>query len=86
MNMNMRGDIPEKNMNIWPCREWSPAWGLKSACRAIISLLADPEADSPLNCDAGNMLRAGDLIAYHSMVKMYRIEHAYSTMPTLPLL
>lgn len=44
--------------------EWSPAWNLLSACRAIISLLDDPAADSPLNCDAGNMIRAGDMRAY----------------------
>ncbi len=24
-----------------------------SVCRAVIALLAHPEADSPLNCDAG---------------------------------
>lgn len=32
---------------------WSPAWTLQSVCRAVIALLAHPEADSPLNCDAG---------------------------------
>ena len=57
-------------------REWSPAWSLQSACRAIVSLLNDPAADSPLNCDAGNMIRAGDLRAYNSVAKMYCIEHA----------
>ncbi|CAI5740470.1 unnamed protein product [Peronospora destructor] len=39
-------------------REWSPAWTLRAACLAVISLLSDPAADSPLNCDAGNMIRA----------------------------
>lgn len=33
---------------------WSPAWTLQSVCRAIIALMAHPEADSPLNCDSGN--------------------------------
>lgn len=28
--------------------EWSPAWSLQAACRAIIALLAAPAADSPL--------------------------------------
>lgn len=28
--------------------EWSPAWSLQAACRAIIALLEKPEADSPL--------------------------------------
>merc|ERR1719240_1104628 len=62
-------------------KEWTPAWGLQSACRAIIALLSDPEADSPLNCDAGNMIRAGDMIAYKSMAKMYTTEHAMQAMP-----
>lgn len=52
-------------------REWSPAWSIQSACRAIVALLADPAPDSPLNCDAGNMLRANDIIAFTSVVKMY---------------
>lgn len=34
---------------------WSPAWTLQSVCRAIIALMAHPEADSPLNCDSGIM-------------------------------
>jgi peroxin-4 len=82
--------------------EWSPAWGLQSACRAIVSLLGDPYADSPLNCDAGkvvfdsnclahsvsncaktpgNMIRANDMVAYNSMARMYRAEHAVRAMP-----
>lgn len=32
---------------------WTPTWDLQGACRAIQALLADPAADSPLNCDAG---------------------------------
>ena len=44
-------------------------------------LLGNPEADSPLNCDAGNMLRAGDTVAYESMANMYRIEYALKEMP-----
>lgn len=50
---------------------WSPAWTLHSVCRAILALLCNPEPDSPLNCDAGNMLRARDDIAYWSMARMY---------------
>ena len=33
---------------------WTPAWTLHSVCRAILALLSSPEADSPLNCDAGS--------------------------------
>ena len=37
-------------------KEWSPAWSLQSSCRAILAILSDPAHDSPLNCDAGNMV------------------------------
>jgi peroxin-4 len=57
-------------------KEWSPAWNLQSACRAIIAILGDPAADSPLNCDAGNMLRAGDDRAFRCMARMYCEEFA----------
>uniref|UniRef100_A0A8R7RDA0 UBC core domain-containing protein n=1 Tax=Triticum urartu TaxID=4572 RepID=A0A8R7RDA0_TRIUA len=30
---------------------WSPARTLDFVCRAILALMAHPEADSPLNCD-----------------------------------
>ncbi|VAI21001.1 unnamed protein product [Triticum turgidum subsp. durum] len=50
---------------------WSPAWTLQSVCRAIIALMAHPEADSPLNCDSGNLLRSGDIRGYQSMARMY---------------
>ncbi|CAM9203458.1 unnamed protein product [Heterosigma akashiwo] len=62
-------------------KEWSPAWGLQAACRAIIAIMSDPAADSPLNCDAGNMVRAEDMRAYGSIASMYRIEHALTEMP-----
>jgi len=57
-------------------KEWSPAWSLQSACRAIMSLMSMPEPDSPLNCDAGNMLRARDNRAYRSVARMYCAEYA----------
>jgi peroxin-4 len=55
---------------------WSPAWTLASVCRAIQTLLSHPEADSPLNCDAGNMIRAGDHEAFTALARFYAIEHA----------
>lgn len=50
-------------------KNWSPAWSLEGACRAIIALLDNPDVDSPWNCDAGNMIRAGDLVAFNSMAR-----------------
>jgi peroxin-4 len=35
--------------------KWSPAWTLESVCRAILDLLSNPNADSPLNCDCGKL-------------------------------
>lgn len=50
---------------------WSPAWTLQSTCRAIIVLLSDAEPESPLNCDAGNLLRNGDIRGFKSVARMY---------------
>lgn len=50
---------------------WSPAWTLSTVCRAIMALLSHPDADSPLNCDAGNLIRNGDKRGYASMATMY---------------
>ena len=49
---------------------------------ALCTLQSAPQADSPLNCDAGNMLRAGDTIAYESMAKMYTIDLAMQPSPS----
>mmetsp|Transcript_23379 Transcript_23379/g.33379 ORF Transcript_23379/g.33379 Transcript_23379/m.33379 type:complete len:173 (+) Transcript_23379:196-714(+) len=57
-------------------KEWSPAWGLQAACRAVLALLSDPDAESPLNCDAGNMVRGGDKMAYWTTAEMYTYENA----------
>lgn len=57
-------------------KEWSPAWGLQAACRAVLALLSDPDADSPLNCDAGNMVRYGDMTAFRTTARMYTVENA----------
>ena len=57
---------------------WTPAWTLQSVCRAVAALLSHPEADSPLNCDAGNLIRNGDGRGFKSMAKMYTAIHATS--------
>lgn len=51
--------------------QWSPAWTIQSACTAIRELLVSPEPDSPLNIDAANLLRCGDIMGYNSLVQMY---------------
>lgn len=58
-------------------KEWSPAWGLQAACRAVLALLSDPDATSPLNCDAGNMIRGEDPLAFHTTAAMYTAENAH---------
>jgi peroxin-4 len=66
-------------------KEWSPAWGLQAACRAVLALLSDPDAESPLNCDAGNMLRGNDMLAYETTAAMYTVENAhFIEWPPLP--
>lgn len=59
--------------------QWTPSYTLESLCRTIIQLLSHPAADSPLNCDSGNMIRAGDLAAYHDMARMYTLDYAIPT-------
>lgn len=55
---------------------WSPAWTLQSVCQAIIALMSDSAPDSPLNCDAGNLLRANDIRGYNSLASLYTMEFA----------
>ena len=65
-------------LDILKAECWTPAWTLSSVCRAVVALLSDPQADSPLNCDCGNLIRSGDLRGYKSMAKMYTHLHAHS--------
>lgn len=55
---------------------WSPAWTMMSLATAIQALMGDPYADSPLNCDAGNLVRAGDTKGYETMARYYAITYA----------
>lgn len=49
---------------------------LSTAARAQSPITADSAPDSPLNCDAGNLLRGGDLRGYNSLARMYTFELA----------
>jgi peroxin-4 len=57
---------------------WTPAWTLLSVCQAVLAMLSDPNADSPLNCDAGNLIRCSDMRGYNGLAKMYTIDFAMS--------
>ena len=72
---NVKFDTGEICLDILKS-DWSPAWSLQAACRAIIALLSHPNADSPLNCDAGNLLRCGDLRGFRSLARMYTADLA----------
>mmetsp|Transcript_43473 Transcript_43473/g.103354 ORF Transcript_43473/g.103354 Transcript_43473/m.103354 type:complete len:177 (+) Transcript_43473:950-1480(+) len=52
-------------------QNWTPAWTLFNACRAILVLLSNPEPNSPLNCDAGNLLRNRDNRGFSSLSKLF---------------
>ncbi|GAB5360895.1 hypothetical protein AAMO2058_000667000 [Amorphochlora amoebiformis] len=60
---------------------WTPVWTLETTCRAIVTLLGTPEASSPLNCDAGNLIRSGDIRGFNSLARMYTLEYAMQEMP-----
>ena len=41
--------------------------------------MSDSAPDSPLNCDAGNLLRANDVRGYNSLARLYTTEHAMTS-------
>ena len=51
--------------------QWTPAWTLLYAVKAILVLLSSPEHKSPLNCDAGNLLRMKDFRGYCSISSLF---------------
>jgi peroxin-4 len=73
---NIHFDSGEICLDILKANNWTPAWTLESLCRAIVNLLVNPNADSPLNCDSGNCIRSGDMLAFNSMAYMYTMEYA----------
>jgi peroxin-4 len=73
---NIHYETGEICLDILKAQNWSPAWTLESLSRAIVNLLVNPNADSPLNCDCGNCIRAGDMLAFRTMAYMYTMEYA----------
>ena len=73
---NIHFQTGEICLDILKPQNYSPVWTLESLSRAIVNLLQNPNADSPLNCDPGNQIRAGDMIAFESMAHMYTVEYA----------
>eukprot|EP00744_Colponema_vietnamica_P017689 GILI01024888.1.p1 GENE.GILI01024888.1~~GILI01024888.1.p1 ORF type:complete len:158 (-),score=21.99 GILI01024888.1:43-516(-) len=55
--------------------KWTPAWTLGSVARAIASLMSEPEGSSPLNCDAGNLVREDQNLGFVSLARMYAIRN-----------
>ena len=73
---NVHFETGEICLEVLKSGHWNAQWTLESVCRAIANLLLNPNADSPLNCDAGNAIRAGDMLAFNSMAKMFTVEAA----------
>ncbi|GMM31875.1 E2 ubiquitin-protein ligase peroxin 4 [Martiniozyma asiatica (nom. inval.)] len=51
--------------------QWSPAWTICSALQAVLLLLDNPVAESPLNVDMANLWRIGDKRAIRQLVQYY---------------
>jgi peroxin-4 len=51
--------------------EWSPTWTLEALCKALRLLMENPNEDSPLNCDAANLIRLKEKDAYFALGRMY---------------
>ena len=73
---NVHFETGEICLEVLKAEHWNAQWTLESVTRAIVNLLLNPNADSPLNCDAGNAIRAGDMLAFNSMARMYTVEEA----------
>jgi peroxin-4 len=59
--------------------DWSPTWTLESLCRALLYLMQNPNEDSPLNCDAANLIRLKEHETYKTLGQTYARQYAISS-------
>ncbi|KAF5527319.1 Ubiquitin-conjugating enzyme E2 pex4 [Colletotrichum aenigma] len=50
---------------------WTPAYSVLESVRAVRTLLAYPETDSPLNVDVAALLRGGDVLGTRALVEFW---------------
>ncbi|TNJ29924.1 Ubiquitin-conjugating enzyme E2-17 kDa [Giardia muris] len=58
-------------LNILKKEDWTPAISLVSLAQCLLCLFSAPNTDSPLNCDASNLVKHGDMRAFKSIVRYY---------------
>lgn len=74
---NIHFDTGEICLSLLTSEHWSPSYTLSSTMSAIQQLLADPGLDSPLNVDAGNLLREDDALGMESLVRFWTCERRW---------
>lgn len=68
---NVKFSDGEICLNILKKDEWSPAISLVSLAQSITGLCSAPNTDSPLNCDASNLVKNGDTRAIRCICQYY---------------
>ncbi|KAK4451732.1 putative ubiquitin protein [Podospora aff. communis PSN243] len=58
--------------------KWSPAYNVLECVRAVRTLLAYPEVDSPLNVDVASLIRDGDVVGARRLVELWVEEERYT--------
>ena len=56
--------------------KWSPSCSLETVCKSILDVMNYPNGESPLNCDAGNLIRSNDLVGFYFIAKMFTEDFA----------
>ncbi|KAK0632103.1 ubiquitin-conjugating enzyme/RWD-like protein [Immersiella caudata] len=57
---------------------WTPAYSVLECVRAVRTLLAYPEVDSPLNVDVASLIRDGDVVGARRLVELWVEEERYT--------